>query len=733
MSGSFHKTILTSAILSLPLLAWLAIQARTNTDDHNNWIDKSSAEYATYQLFADRFGNGDDILVSWDGCTSDDERLERVADDIRLKCESCIDGVVTGGEALQRLKASASRFSENSSRRRLRGSLFGDDLKTTCIVVTVNPHGRAHLADLIGRVEQTVTTVAGIEREQVHLAGKAVSDHALNAHTNRALWWGIPGALLAALVALLCIQDWRLTSGMVFVSALSGLASLAAVPLFGVQVNGLLVLMPVLVFVLTLGCAVHMVRSLQRTTVSENVSDRIQSSLALSRTPVILSMTTTAIGIGSLAASPIQAVFQFGLFSAGSLLFALLLLLFLLPATWYCQGQSNRPAPTGSADPASRILLGVFRHPWLAIILMLALAAPAVRGISRFETDLNTHTLFAPETRFSVDHDWMEQHLYPLGRVDLMIGFPKKLRSNRFQQLQTIRKLSTAVRGDASYHSALSVANFVRIPRSSSSLQRQLTEQLISSQIEYDYPQLHAEGMLFSDEQTDYWRVSVACRIDEKNDERANADRMQELARMSLEDNPGEIDVVATGMGPLAASGQRRLFRDLVRGLGTALIVITLLIVVSLRSLRLGLLAIIPNVFPILIVFGYFGLFGRKLDIGAILTASVGLGIAIDDTVHFLHYYRLGLLQQSGVTNNIQRSEAIRYAIRRCANPIITTTTIVLCGLAPFIFSSFLPVRHFSVCLILMMAVAAIADLVLLPALMNLRTATSQPKIDPAY
>lgn len=719
MDGRIPNTIVVVSVLILPVLIWLAIEAKTNTDDLNNWIDKSSTEYAAYLQYTQRFGSDDEFIVSWDGCTTDDPRLATVASDIRRELGSNVDQVVTGAEAMRQLGASASRFSENASRRRLRGSLFGDDLETTCVIVRLNESGRSDLRRNLQRVESAMI-LAGIDPEEVHLGGKAISDFSLNSQTNQSLWWGIPGTFLAAFIALVCIRNIPLTIGMVFVSMLAGLASLAVVPLFGVQVNGLLVLMPVLVFVLTLGCAVHMVRGLQgNLTQYASQTEAVKLTLQQSRPPVILSMLTTAIGIGSLCLSPLPAVFQFGLFSAGSLVIALLLLMFLLPAIWQVTGFDRLASARYSPDRLAVPLVQLNRHTIPVLGMFLLLALPAIAGIPRFETDLNTHKLFANTTRFAKDYSWIEENLYPLGRVDFVVSFPQSHARNRFRQLRHMQRIQTALRQDKFYHSALSAANFIRVPKSNSPFQRELIERIIATQIDHDYDQLHSEGMLHSDETHDRWRITVACPISEQFDQRAHADRMLSVAISSLDENIDQIEIRSTGLGPLSASGQRRLFRDLARGLITALIVITPLIMLALRSTGLGLLAMIPNLFPILIVFGYCGLLGRRLDVGTILTASVGLGIAIDDTVHFFHYYKLGHRQLDSADSALaNRVQATRFAIRRCANPIITTTLIVCFGLFLFSFSQFLPVRNFAICLILLMAVAAIADLILLPALL---------------
>lgn len=124
----------------------------------------------------------------------------------------------------------------------------------------------------------------------------------------------------------------------------------------------------------------------------------------------------------------------------------------------------------------------------------------------------------------------------------------------------------------------------------------------------------------------------------------------------------------------------------------------------------------LPNVFPLLMVFGMMGHladFGVKVDIGSMMTASVAMGIAVDDTIHFLNWYRQGL------TDGATRQEAITLAYKRCARAMTQTTMIAGLGLFAFAFSSFTPTQRFGTLMLLLLIVALIGDLVFLPALIS--------------
>jgi predicted RND superfamily exporter protein len=125
-----------------------------------------------------------------------------------------------------------------------------------------------------------------------------------------------------------------------------------------------------------------------------------------------------------------------------------------------------------------------------------------------------------------------------------------------------------------------------------------------------------------------------------------------------------------------------------------------------------GMVAMIPNVFPVLLVFGVMGHLGISIDIGTMMTASVAMGVAVDDTIHFLAWFREHLDRGLG------RVEAVIETYRR-VGPAMTQTTIVG-GLGLFVFalSTFTPTQRFGTLMLVMLATALVGDLILLPALL---------------
>jgi len=112
------------------------------------------------------------------------------------------------------------------------------------------------------------------------------------------------------------------------------------------------------------------------------------------------------------------------------------------------------------------------------------------------------------------------------------------------------------------------------------------------------------------------------------------------------------------------------------------------------------------------LIFGVMGHADILVDIGTMMTASVAMGVAVDDTIHFLTWFR------DGVAAGMPRQQAIIESYRRCAAAMTQTTLIGGLGLAVFAFSTFTPTQYFGTMMLALLAAALVGDLVFLPALL---------------
>jgi hypothetical protein len=198
--------------------------------------------------------------------------------------------------------------------------------------------------------------------------------------------------------------------------------------------------------------------------------------------------------------------------------------------------------------------------------------------------------------------------------------------------------------------------------------------------------------------------------------------------QIPIELNSGPLEIVYTGIVPVVYKAQRTLLVSLVESIAMAFVLIAGVMILLLIPGNLpgalfrpkllacgvvaGLIAMVPNLFPVVIVFGLMGHASILVDIGTMMTASVALGVAVDDTIHFLTWFRQHL------DRGLSRLEAVIETYRRVGPAMLQTTVVGGLGLFVFSLSTFTPTQRFGTLMLVMLVTALLGDLILLPALL---------------
>lgn len=160
----------------------------------------------------------------------------------------------------------------------------------------------------------------------------------------------------------------------------------------------------------------------------------------------------------------------------------------------------------------------------------------------------------------------------------------------------------------------------------------------------------------------------------------------------------------------------QRNIESMLRGNALAIVAIALILILALRSFKLGLLSLIPNTVPILITFGIWAVLVGKVGMAAAVITATSLGIIVDDTVHFLSKYLRARREQG-----LEVPQAIRYAFHTVGVAILATTVILTVGFGVLMFSTFQINFQMGLLTAVSMVVALIFDFLMLPALLMLR------------
>ena len=153
----------------------------------------------------------------------------------------------------------------------------------------------------------------------------------------------------------------------------------------------------------------------------------------------------------------------------------------------------------------------------------------------------------------------------------------------------------------------------------------------------------------------------------------------------------------------------------LLQSLAVSMVSITLLISLIYRSWRFGMISVLPNFLPILVALGVNGWFDIPLRLGIVMIYSLGLGIAVDDTVHIMTRFVQEREQNPGATVR----QSLLNSLRTAGVALVVTTAILFFGALCFLPANFQPVRDVGILLTVIVATALVADLFVLPVLIE--------------
>jgi len=193
------------------------------------------------------------------------------------------------------------------------------------------------------------------------------------------------------------------------------------------------------------------------------------------------------------------------------------------------------------------------------------------------------------------------------------------------------------------------------------------------------------------------------------------ADRLARYMAASVKKHiPADLaQVQLTGTLYQNLSTVTAIISDLLRSFGIAFIVITMIMMLLMRNFRLGLVAMVPNLLPILLVGGAMGFLAVPLDLANLLIASIVIGIAVDDTIHFLHHFREAHQESQDV------NAAIDFATHHAGRALVTTTIILAIGFSVYMLSQLTSLQRFGALIAVTVFVAVLVDLIFVPALLR--------------
>jgi uncharacterized protein len=195
--------------------------------------------------------------------------------------------------------------------------------------------------------------------------------------------------------------------------------------------------------------------------------------------------------------------------------------------------------------------------------------------------------------------------------------------------------------------------------------------------------------------------------------DRAN-DGFAALYHLAQSTVPKEFNAYLAGTITSVVHLAQGLLSGMFWGLLSSVLIMVAVCAFLFRSLKLSLIALLPNAFPIVVVYGFMGAVGIPLSSGSSMVATVALGIALNDTIHFiLHYQKLRHGQ------GLDLDTALHETFEHIGRPVVLTGVVFIAGFMIFMLSDFLPLYYFGLLATLAMIAAIAGDLLMLPCLLR--------------
>lgn len=433
--------------------------------------------------------------------------------------------------------------------------------------------------------------------------------------------------------------------------------------------------------------------------------------------PCLAAILTTMAGFASLTISQVGPIRHFGIAASLGAGYTLVMAFTLLPALLVIIRRpiSRRHAQPLKTDLLDNLLGGiarlVTRHPRPILLGAGLIAAVAAAGMVRLRVETNGLEFFFPNAPPVTQTLEVERRL--AGTEDLRIS----LKGTKPDALLTVEAVAVQEQIEAWLRDRPEVDKVVGLPDYLKSMNRAFHDDDPAHSTLPDSADLIAQYMLLYDGE-DIRDVLVDDASWASINARVHVHGVAELKGLveATKEHLAALDPVAkartTGHSLLAVNLVDAIMSAQIQSLALASLLIFAMVALIFRSLRDGLIAMPPNLLPILLNLGLMGWAGIPLNPATAMISAVAIGIAVDDTVHFLAEYRT--TRDKG-TDTV---EAVRHTLLLRGRAMASTSVVLFFAFVVLVVSSFLPVVHFGLLTATTMVSALAADLLFLPALL---------------
>ena len=678
-------------LLTLPILVYISSTIPTN-NDIETWLPTDSVLKSEYDQFRKDFGSEECILLALKNGANTPSMVASLARRIERHPEfTCTWDSQKLCELMTKLYVSQETIAE-----RILGKTHSLDGRLHAIQIHLSETGTADRNSAVQAIYDELA-YCQIKKDQFVLAGGPVViaelDRLGNQKRNQKFFFLT--LLIGFVLLLFLIRDWRTSLAMMVLTVWSIQMTTSCVKWCGGEMNFILGALPVMVMVFTLAISIHYLHYYDASCSSKTpIADSFFTALK----PCLFATCTTTIGLASLCVSDILPVRQFGYGASIGCIVSLFSGLLITPAiVILCRF-------TGFTETAflrfqHQLFSHVIDYRKSATAIALTLVVLTALGLPHLTSRLEPLEFLPGSNKVITDLDEIQDHLTTIDSIEIVVDFEEE-DVPFLDRIEQVRKIEKIVQTDPLVRDTTSAASFFPETDQMPESPREIGKMLRTAREKSKKGDYVAWGQRL-------WRISARIEPEARH---SQGDLVQ-----NLKQKLAGYNVTITGLAPLINQAQQQIFNGFWSSFGTAFLIITVVMIIALRSVPTGLIAMIPNLTPLMIVFGLLGWCNIPLDIGMMMTGSIALGIAVDGTFHFLVKYEQ-YYQHSGDT-----VRAAATALDKTGPPIAEAAIIASVGMLALCFSDFGPTARFGLLMSALLVAALVGDLVLLPSLLALR------------
>jgi len=572
---------------------------------------------------------------------------------------------------------------------------------------------------------------------KLHLGGiSMIADDTISFVKNDIVFFGL-GALIFILILLYVV--FRSPLWMLFCIAncfaaltiMTGLVSLLGWKVTVISSNFIM-----LMLILTLSMTVH-IAVRYRQALDENLNlNKIESIIFTIKKmyrPCLYSALTTVFAFLTLYLSGIKPVMDFGLMMCVGLIVAYCTSFVFLPLMMMALNLD--PNKLSKETNSNKIFVNISsNYKQLTIIIFSSLFILGIIGTAFLKVENSFVDYFKKDTEIYKGMKLIDEKLGGTTPLDIIIEFDKKKIKTEYyddedlldfgiaydstdywftkEKIDLIKNIHDHLETYNFAGKVLSLASVIRVAESLNSgnefdslelavLYKKLPTKL-KNQILKPYVQIEKN------------QARITMRLIDTHPDLKRSDFVNDINNYFAENiNTDNINAYSTGVLILYNNMLESLFDSQIKSLGVVLIGIFIMLVFLFRSLSIAIIAIIPNIIACFVILGTMGFLGIPLDLMTITIAAITIGIAIDNSIHYVYRY------QEFRSNNNSSNEAMVNSSKTVGLAIRNTSLTIIFGFSILVFSNFYPTIYFGVFTALAMFVAMIGSLTLLPIMLQ--------------